>query len=88
MIDVMQTPFPPVTLIAWCPTCQHHLDAAKPGQRCPVGDPDCYSVLVKRRALLCTIGACSEVKMAILAPSGKPVKDVWRTHLMEDHCPW
>ena len=86
MEDVMQTPCPPVSVVAWCQTCQHYIYDAKPGQRCPVGDPDCYSVLVKRRVLFCPIpGYCAEVKMAVLAPAGQPVRDVWRIHLMEEH---
>lgn len=87
--DIMQTPCPPVTIVAWCNTCEHYfdLDQAQPGQRCPVGDPDCYSVLVKRRALICELsGECSDVKMALLVPSrGQSPREVWWEHLMAEH---
>lgn len=38
-------------LIAWCPSCEHWLDAREIGQACPA--LDCKRMLVKRRAYIC-----------------------------------
>ena len=49
--SVMDTPVPPVGLVAWCNTCQRYVSDGAAGQRCPIGDPVCYSILVGRRAM-------------------------------------
>ena len=83
--SIMATPAPQVQIVFWCNTCQHHVYGAKSGQRCPAGDPDCYSVLVGRRAILCPLESCQGEQVAVLVPSSKSAKDIWRVHLLEAH---
>ena len=54
--SVMDTPVPPVGFVAWCNTCQRCVSDGAAGQRCPTGDPVCYSILVNRRAMFCPAG--------------------------------
>ena len=81
----MDTPVPPVRLVAWCNTCQRYVSDGAAGQRCPTGDPACYSILVSRRAMFCPLGSCQEKDLVVLAPASQSATDVWRIHLMAEH---
>ena len=83
--SVMDTPVPPVGFVAWCNTCQRCVSDGAAGQRCPTGDPVCYSILVNRRAMFCPVGSCQDKDMVVLAPASQLARDVWRIHLMADH---
>ena len=83
--SVMDTPVPPVGLVAWCNTCQCYVSDGSAGQRCPTGDPVCYSILVSRRAMSCPLGSCQEKDLVVLATASQSARDVWRIHLMAEH---
>ena len=83
--SVMDTPVPPVELVAWCNICQRYVSDGAAGLRCPTGDPVCYSILVNRRAMFCPLGSCQEKALVVLAPASQSARDVWRIHLMAEH---
>ena len=83
--SVMDTPVPPVRIVAWCNTCRRCVSEGTAGQRCPTGDPVCYSILVNRRVMFCPLGGCRENDVVILAPATQPPRYVWRMHLIESH---
>ena len=72
---------PPVVAVAYCRNCEHYLEAAEIGSLCPVGYPDCTSIMVKRVGIICPLDGCADEGTIVLtrrAPARK-----WREHLEE-----
>ena len=70
---------PPVVAVAWCKNCEHYLAAESIGAPCPVGSPECESILVKRVGIICLLDGCEEERTIIL--TGRAPARRWREHL-------